>query len=98
MLALAEAADPVPTGAAVANTRWRHPAARNLSEPVSANHIPSRIAPPWSQVELNTSPGRLAPHMIEEYARHNGHADLIRERRRRHPRLTSPLTHLAISL
>ena len=31
-------------------------------------------------------------HMIEEYARHNGHADLLRERhRRRHRRLNAPL-------
>jgi hypothetical protein len=27
-----------------------------------------------------TTPQQLLVHMVEEYARHNGHADLLRER------------------
>lgn len=37
---------------------------------------PARAAPPRPQVSLRW----ILIHMIEEYARHNGHADLLRER------------------
>jgi len=39
-----------------------------------------RLDPPLEADERATLTAWVMTHMIEEYARHNGHADLLRER------------------
>ena len=47
--------------------------AKDQSLDVLSKQAPERTSQPWSLRCIVT-------HMIEEYARHNGHADLLRER------------------
>jgi hypothetical protein len=35
--------------------------------------------PVAAKVQIGGRPGRPELHLVEEYARHNGHADLLRE-------------------
>lgn len=49
--------------------------AREISAPLSLDHLSERMDERGEKFSLRW----ILVHMIEEYARHNGHADLIRE-------------------
>jgi len=54
-----------------------------MPSPWTATNSASSWSPPGSARRSSTHPGALREvlvHMIEEYARHCGHADLLRER------------------
>jgi Protein of unknown function (DUF664) len=59
-------------------TRPRPPtlARATLAQKQLADVVPSRGHHPERTRDIRG----ICPHMIEEYARHNGHADLLRER------------------
>ncbi|MEV6174817.1 DinB family protein [Streptomyces sp. NPDC051954] len=59
---------------------WRHEVARNdeLCAGRSPDDIGRMVDAPFTGLEVSLR--WVLIHMIEEYARHNGHADLLRER------------------
>ena len=59
--------------------RPRHVAGRSATRPAPSRPRPSRSTRPASAGANRVSLRWIMLHMIEEYARHNGHADLIRE-------------------
>ena len=77
-------ADPTPTspGRSLTRLSWRRRGRRGARRSPSPGNsrATTTSASPAATPRVSRSLRELLVHMIEEYARHNGHADLLRER------------------